>query len=338
MNTVNITLHKIDHDAKKVSLLEISKDNEDLNGYIKALLEKIAEAGSKRKFEFESNTTEIKKIIDSIITNKNYEKEAEKAAKRLLIKEQRAQEQIEHLLHEVQKGVLVQALIEINGEKRFIISKAEYNQYLDELEMKQRQGLPIKKKIYKAFMVEYNKKGVQTNLYVYDTNSNISKYWWQDFLELNEVNTDENNTNEAFETITKNALGKLKSEFPADHNILRNRILGYFKSNKDFEMDHFIETAIGDYEPVDKDFKVAELKTKIRNLPEKKGFDSQFTIKPEVIKAKKLKEIVHLNENIDLHINSHVGDLHEIIEAVKVKGEKYIRIRSDAGYEAFKTI
>jgi hypothetical protein len=337
MKIIQMALHAIDHTGNKTTYLDVSNENNDLNDYISELLSKISNMGSKRKFVFESNSTEIKSVIDRILAGENYKQEAEKAAIRLLNKEKDAQETIDHLKHEIQKGVLVQAYIEVNGEKRIIISKADHNQYLDDKELKQRRGLPIKKKIYKAFMVQYDIKNNIENLYVYDTNTHISRYWWKDFLELNEVTTDEDNTETAFDLIARGILGKLKEEFPSDHSILRNRVLGYFKSSPTFEMEDFIENAIGNYEPVNKNFNVQDLTAKIRSLPSKKGIDSQFTLTPSVIKAKKLKEIYPLNENIDLHINDYVGNLEDIIEAVKIKNQKYIRIRTDAGYDAFKT-
>lgn len=335
MEINSIVLHQIDHVGSVIKQLNVAQDNEDFKLYINELLNKITDAENKRQFIFESEDTEVKLLIEKIIKGDDFLKAAEKIADRLMRKEQNAQSDIEHLKHEVQKGILVQALVEIGNKRKLVIAKADHIEYLDDQNLKQRKGLPLKKKLYKALMLEFNKKNEILDIFVYDTNSRIAKYWWSDFLELTELNTDEHNTELAFDAID-NLLGKIKKDYPADHNILRNRSLGYFKSNREFKIEHFIKSAIGNYEAVNSLFKIDAFKTKLLNLPEKLKFDAQFSIKPEIIKAKKLRNIVVLNDKMDLHIKEHIQNWGNVIEAETIKGQKYIRIKTDLGYEAFK--
>lgn len=336
MNIVSNSLHLIDVGSGSINAIQIATDNEDLKKYLKELLEKITSSSSKRKFSFERDTTEVKSSLDRIISGEDFSPCAEINARRLLQKEKTAQEEYEQLRYEIQKGVLVQSLVEVDGVMKIIIAKADHTDYLDGEQFRNRKGFPIRKKIYKAFLAEYNSSNAITEIFVYDTNASIAKYWWSDFLELTEINTDEHNTDRAFEAVDKMIFAKMKSDFPADHNILRNRVLGYFRSSSVFEMDSFIENAFRDYTPVNEDLNVPDMVRKIRELPEKKGFDSHFNIRPEVIKAKKLRSIVPITDKIDLHIKDHIDDLNHIIESYKYQGEKYIRIKTDTGYEAFK--
>lgn len=338
MNILKTSVHQINHAASEVRLLPAASDNQDLVDYIYELLEKIARADSKRKFRFASATGEVNNLITRITAGEDFNTQTTAIADRLMRKEQNAQADIEHLKHDIQKGVVFHILFEDDEVTKLIISKADHAEYLDDQDLKKRKGLPKKKKTYKAFLVEFSEALAVGELYVYDTNATISRYWWDNFLELDEVNTDTHNTDEAFNAIDKKILGKIKKEYPADHNILRNRIIGYFRSNESFELEGFIENAIGDYDPVDPRLKVAALKKQIRELPEKQGFDSQFTIKPEVIKAKRVRNIVPLSEKIDLYIKEYVEDLQEIITPEIDNGIKYIRIKTDTGYEAFKNV
>lgn len=337
MRIVSNALYRIDHNSRTVESIAVKNTNRDLKDYLDGLLEQISGGRTNRKFTFGRDSTEIKGLIDQMVAGKDISKIGESAAERLLDKEASAQKGIDHLEHEIQKGVLVIALVTVDKVKKLIISKAEHSDYIDDADLTRRTGLPIKKKTYKALLVQYDEDDEVADVLVYDTHANIAKYWWSDYLELSEYNTDQHNTETAFGAIDK-ALGKqLKEKFPADHNILRNAVLGYFKSKRTFNIEDLVEETIEQYDPVDSELDVEGLKNKILDLPEKKRFDSKFRIKKEVIKARKLKTIVQLNENIELHLNDHIQNIHDVIKPVIVGGQKYIRIRTDSGYDAFQT-
>ena len=56
---------------------------------------------------------------------------------------------------EIQKGIIVQALITDNGINKFIICKADHNEFLNEINFTLSRGLPIKKKVFKGFHITY---------------------------------------------------------------------------------------------------------------------------------------------------------------------------------------
>src|SRR5699024_6052295 len=115
---------------------------------------------------------------------------------------------------------------------------------------------------------------------VYDTNPSDTKYWWKELLELNMLFTDEDNTKKAFDAIDKAVFTKMKKDHHQDYTYLRNSTVRYFRSNDRFEIQDFLDNAIGEYEPYDSNLNIPDLKNKIRELPSKprSPFDNQFNI------------------------------------------------------------
>src|SRR5690606_17151726 len=71
---------------------------------------------------------------------------------------------------ELLKGIAVISLVKFdNGTQKLIISKADYNEFLDVLSYTKRQGFPIKKKIYKAFVADVDDTLTIVKVAVYDT-------------------------------------------------------------------------------------------------------------------------------------------------------------------------
>jgi hypothetical protein len=340
MEILSTAIYHIDHSKTDVAPVPIPDDNADLSTYIEELLAKIAKDDSNRLFSFVSETGEGHTNITDLLNKEHHESATRQIARRLLYKEQNKQADIAHLIHDIPRGVLIIILFEDdNGSTRLIISKADHARYLNEQDFTLEQGLPYEKKTYKAFLADLDEENEVERIYIYDTNAKIAKYWYEDFLELKEVNTDEFNTGTAFDAIEKNILNKFKNDFPSDYHIIRNRVIGYFRSKESFELQEFIDEAIGaDYDPVNPAFKpkISDITKKIKDLPSKKNFDSQFTIEKSTIKARQVNSVVKLNDTMDLHIKDFVGDLHQVIKAVEENGLKYIKIRTDEGYKAFK--
>jgi hypothetical protein len=172
---------------------------------------------------------------------------------------------------------------------------------------------------------------------VYDTNPNLSHYWWKEFLELTKVYSDEDNTENAFEAIDKGVFTKIKKKHPQDYLHLRNSTVHYFRANENFDMQEYLDTVIGNYTPFDSSLDVSEIKTQIRQLPSKPRtpFDEQFTIVKAKIRAKFLNTIP-LTSQIDLHLKEDIPNLETIITAEKdADGTRYVKIKSEQGYQYF---
>ena len=333
MNIIFSSLHQIDHFNETISKKEISEYSADLNRYVEKVFDEIVKSNSKRKFQFRSDTTEVRTAIQNIITG-NYDSGSEVNASRLLKIEKDAQEKIAHLNIKIQKGSLFQAYLE-QDEKTFILCKADHNDFLDEIDFSLRKGLPWEKRIFKAILVKFNSDDTVNEVFIYDTNNRISKYWWYDYLELEEQYTDTHNTKTALETIDRKIFTLIKKDFPADYMILRNSAVGYFRNNEEFDMNRFIETTMQSYHPVDENLQLEKIIQKTRELPDKWGFDNRFEIKKEEIK-KRIVTKVPLTNSIDLVLNDHITNMRDLIDTeVDSQNNKWVKIKSDEGYKYF---
>lgn len=328
------SLHQIDHHSDTVKEIDIRNKTQDLINYTQRLITEITEGNSKRKFRFRRDTTEVRAIVGQFLDG-NYEGIVSNA-KRLLDIEKTTQAAIAHLGVEIQKGSLFQAQIENDGSTTIIISKADQIRFLDDNDFNLKSGLPYEKKIFKAFLVSFE-DGIARDIYVYDTTPRMATYWWDDFLELDEVYTSEYNTKTALKLLDSKVLNIIRKKYPADHTRIRNKVVGYFQSENQFEMDGFIEATLNNYVAVDPDFPKKNMIEKIKNLPERYNFDSQFPIAEDQVTSRKVKTKINLTDKVDLIIKENVPELENTIAGyLDNENRKYIIIRTDSGYEHFK--
>lgn len=334
MNILHTSLHQIDHTLDEVKQIDIANQTHDLLRYTNRLIEEITNSNSKRQFEFKSKTTEVRIAINKFIDSE-YEEAALINSKRLLEVEKIAQEGIDHLGKKIQKGSLFQAVLENDEETIVIVSKADHNQFLDEIDFTLKNGLPWEKRIFKAFLVKLvNTTPVE--VFVYDTTNRMAKYWWDSYLELREKYTDTHNTQMALDILDKKIFNKMKKDYPADHTILRNSTIGYFRNHEEFEMDEYIQSTFTNYNPIDHDFPKDNIISKVKELPGKWKFDTRFGIKKEEIKKRQVNKIP-LTDKIELVLKDHIDELGSIIKSEQdSEGNKFIKIKTDVGFERFK--
>ncbi|MDY0362975.1 MAG: hypothetical protein RBR08_16115 [Desulforegulaceae bacterium] len=329
------SLHHIDHSKNISQKIDITDQGKALEQYINRLIEEISTSKNRRMFEFQRDTTEVRVAIQGFLEGK-YEKNAETNAKKLLHTEQKTQEKIAHLKNEIQKGSLFQAAIDDDGISKVIISKADHSEYLDEKDFLLHRGLPWKKRIFKAVLITFDSSKKVKDIFVFDTSSPMAKYWWEEYLELKEKHTDSHNTRTALDVLDKKVFSKFKKKYPADHTIIRNSAVGYFRNKEEFEIQDFIDNILENYVPVDPDLKKEELIAKTKKLPENHNFDTRFKIKKDEIKKRIVNKIA-LTDSIDLILKDHVEHLLETISSeTDDEGNKFIKIRTDTGYDRFK--
>ncbi|WP_019038349.1 nucleoid-associated protein [Psychroflexus tropicus] len=335
MEIDKIEISKVDIENNQVEKIDSTLYGDELVNYLEELFQIVIDGGSGRKFEFERKTTEVRAQITKINNQEDFTEITDVIAQRLLNSESDAQERMDALGIIILKGIVVQALIIDEDQEKFIICKADHNDFLDEVNYELTRGLPIKKKAFKAFVCELNEEDNINDVLVYDTNPKDTKYWWADFLELEKVFTDEYNTEKAFNAIDKSVFNGIKKKHPQDYTYLRNSTVRYFRSNDRFEMNDFLDNGIGNYEPYDNELNINEVKDKIRELPTKKRspFDNQFNIIKEKVTAR-FKSTVILTEQIDLQIKQDIPE--DVIFAHEdPDGTKYVKIRSEKGYKFF---
>jgi hypothetical protein len=338
MNIIFNHLYKIDIVANAVEPLPKIEGENDLKSYVLELVTNVLDGSDRRGYVFERENTEIKTLLTRILLEEEgmYERITEQIAARLLAKEVEAQAKIEKLNVKVQKGVVVISLVQFSNDKcKILISKADYDDFIDAVNYKKRAGLPLRKKIFKAFIADVNEENEIINTSVYDTNSTFSVYWWRDFLELREVNSDEYNTKKAFDVIEAKILTPIKRTSKTDYINLWNTSVHYFRIKSEFILEDFIGQVFTDYLPFDSKVDVDCLIEKARSLPEKHKFDSRFSIIQKLI-TKRFKKTITLTPQIELHLKEDI-DIKTIIKVHEsIDGAKYVMIRSNDGFEYFK--
>lgn len=293
---------------------------------------------SKRMFYFRSETTQVRQAINLMISEQ-FDQGSKINAERLLEIEKIAQEKM-NLNVEIQKGSLFQTIFRENDTIKIIICKADHSEYLDEADFVLHKGLPWKKKVFKSIMIELAaSSSVIESISVYDTNSSMSKYWWQDYLELTEKYTDSENTKRALHSIDNKIFKPLEKKHPADYVTLRNSMVGYFRRKEEFDVNDFVENILEGYQPFDEELSIDTLKTKVLEMPMrevKREFDYRFYIDRAAINKRTLKTTVELNQGIELVLEG-VESLNSLVKPdVDDEGNKYVKIRTtDKGYRYF---
>jgi hypothetical protein len=246
MEILNISFYRIDHTQNIINEIPVLSKQAQLSEYISSLFHNIANTSGKRMFYFRSDTTEVRHSLNLMITG-YFSEGSVINAKRLLDVEIKAQEKL-NLNIEIQKGILFQAVIKDGNSQKIIISKADHNEYLDESDFELHLGLPWKKKVFKAIIIEFKPESTEIeSVSVFDTNSTMSKYWWQDYLELVERYTDSENTKNALKLMDKKIFKPIEKNYPADYLILRNTMVGYFRSKEEFDIRDFVQTTLDNY-------------------------------------------------------------------------------------------
>lgn len=337
MEIKNIFLHHIDVKSNSVARIILDENSLNLKEYIFSLVKEILDQTNKRVYIFKEGNTEVKSSLISILDNiKNIDDIILNNAKRLLEKEIKTQDWMDKRLEvEIQKGSLLHLHFVSEKINQIIICKVEHDEVLSEVNFDLIKGLNTKKKVFKAILIYFDENKTITHNYVFDKNN--SKYWWDDFLELNQLNTDDKNTDNSLNEIDK-VLTFQRKKYYADYLILRNSVIGHYRNKNEFNFSDLMNEVFTNYVPINPEFPLHKLVQKISELPEKKGFDTQFKIIKKNIN-KRIQNKIRLANNLYLNIDDYVENLKNIIEPYQdEQGNKFVKIQSSEGYETLKEL
>lgn len=335
MEIIYHRLYKIDITSQEITLQEFA-GNDNVNKYVMDLLLEVSDNEGDREYLFEENSITMKTYLSRIIDGENVDLISELIAKRLLQEESKAQKRIEHLNKQIQKGILIISFVQMTDtEKKIILSKADYNEFIEEVTGNLRSGLPTKKRIFKAFIANITNIAGKNNiskLVTFDSNATKASYWTKEFLELEEIRDDEKNTLTAYNAIKKDILEPIRKKHKPDYLCLWNATVAYFRGEGDFDLLHYRDNIIGNYQPMDDTLKLDDIKVKIDKLPIKYKFDCKFTKKPNVVKDK-FKNTIKLTNEIDLIIKHDVANPKKTFVPFEQNGNEYIGILSSEGFQ-----
>lgn len=326
-----LSFHPIDLSGATILPANIAQ-KQDVLIYAADLIENVMSGKDQREYKFSRPTTEVSQAVAQMVGQTNCISFSQTVANRLLQSEQTAQRRVTHMGVEIQKGSLFQIVFRRGITEMILIAKIDLNSFLDQTDFKKHAGLPFEKRILKTFLAEFSPQGQPTKIIVSDAHN--AEYWWKDFLELEEVTNDENNTKRAFHSVEHMLATRLKRKYPSDYTYLRNNLIGYFRTQKRFSFVDLQRNVFGSYKPDDSSLDITKLVAEIAKLPEKKKFDSVFNIVENAIKAR-FKRVISLTDKIKLELTEDVDNLSNTIEAKEIRGERGVFIRSEEGYNIF---
>ncbi len=329
MRVITQAVRVIDYENRKVLTRKIMPN---FSEYIAQLISYISDNNSVRKYRTRSVNTEV---ISRVLEITRHQEDADLItqnvdimANRLLQKEIETNERITQMGTNVQKGSLILALIEDEGNISYLLAKVEHTDFFDDIDYSIKSGFSKDtKKIWKTCSFEIDDiHAAEFEARIYSNTA--AKYWWHDFLELEELQSDENNTKRAFRFIEKILNYHLKKAAPHDHMIIRNSIYLYFNSVEHFDYGEMLDQTVRNYTPDDmtEDTKRSLLK-ELEVLPQEKEFDRQFNSVPAVIKSQ-MKKTYEVYNGIEIRIPGGMDGLKDIIWSQQDSdGKQYLKVR-----------
>lgn len=333
MEIVMQAIRVIDYENNKVDVRETP---EAFSDYVRQLITYINSNTSIREYRTRSKNTEVISCVLDIVKNQIDDNlvmsKVDFIAQRLLLKEREAQNRVAHMAVDVQKGSLIQALLydEENDIHTYLLANVEHTDFIDDSDFSFKSGFSKDmKKLWKSCIFEIKDLDAE-NFSAKVYSNTVAKYWYDSFLELEQVVSDEVNTDKAFRAIDSTLNRNVKNIAPRDHTLLRNSIIAYFKSNDYIDYDALIQSTLVNYHPLELETEKMDIVIeKIKALPEKHKFDKQFNTVSSVINAR-IRKVYDVCQGVQIKITDAIDDLGDTIKAYRAEdGNKYIRIKSD---------
>lgn len=333
MEIVIQTIRIIDYENNAVYVRDTP---ETFSNYVRQLITYINGNTSIREYRTRLVNTEVISCILDIVKNQIDSDlvmgKIDFIANRLLLKEREAQTSVAHMDTNVQKGSLIQALLydEEDDKYTYLLAKVEHTDFVDDSDFSFKSGFSKDmKKLWKSCTFEIddlNAASFSAKVY----SNTVAKYWYDNFLELDQVVSDEVNTDKAFRAIESTLNRNVKNIAPRDHTLLRNSLIAYFRSNDFIDYNTMITNTVENYHPVElEQEKLEKVIEKLRELPEKHNFDQQFNTVSSAINAR-IRKVYDVCHGVQLKITDAIDDFDDTIKAYRGNdGNRYIRIKTD---------
>ncbi len=318
MEIIAKSIHVIDFEQMKINYIEPSEAFED---YVNGLVSDINEEPNIRQYFTPSKTKEVISCILQIKAGIDSGTEVGQffvnIAQRLLMKEKETQDRMGHMDVHVQKGSLIQVLLhdETTSGYIYLLAKVDHSGFVDDSDFTLKSGFSREKKsIWKTCAFDLSavpSERIPAKVY----SNTYAKYWWDDFLELEPVITNEENTSRAFKAIDHQLSTLIKKRAPFDHTVLRNMFVGYFQNHDQLVYDDMLKDIMDGYTPNELSPEgLSDLKQELSQLPEKKHFDRNFTPIPSEIKAR-IRKTYKIRPGMELRITDSVDNISDVISA-----------------------
>lgn len=335
MTVEYLKLIKIDHENNIVQEEPLNNEG-NVRDYVMDIISLITDNAGERRYRFKDDELTMKTWIGDIVNNNNRDGHAMDIANRLLQKEDDAQQRY-HTITEIQKGILLIAYCKMTDtEYKMVICKADYTEFIEETTGEKKNGLPMKKKIFKSFAASITMNAGAysfSEMVTFDVNSKQSKYWYDEFLDLKALHDNGENTERAFSYLKSKILEHIKKKSKSDYLVLWNSTVAYMRSEGEFSMEHYADNILAVYKPEDNSLNMHELAKKAKALPAQHDFDNRFNKVPSKVIAK-MKNEIKLTNDITLLLKQNIPHIERtIVPHEEEDGTKYVMIQSEDGYK-----
>lgn len=317
----------------------------NIENYVTNILVQTANAAVERKYRFKAPLHTAKDWIGNLLTLQEEERNDTMLVMgaRLATVEKEFNEKNPHLRGRIPDGVLLIAYVDMETDEedfKIIILKSDYDEFIAEHTGQQSTGLSVKNQIFKTcqYKVKRHEHTYEiVQIVASDSTKRQAAYWLKDFLELEAIRQDKENTEKAYDLIKKKILNPLKENHKPDYLILYNSTISYMRSEGMFDLDYYRDEIIGNYTPYDGTLDMNSLKGKIDQLRASDKFDAQFTKVTTAIKDK-LKSVIKLTDELFLNIKHDIPGMDTKILPYEEGQKKGITIISQEGFEFAKGV
>ncbi|MEG0237449.1 MAG: hypothetical protein RR523_14245 [Cetobacterium sp.] len=303
----------INEEVEKIPLT-----SELVNNLEKTISDILKKASTKSIKYYVENKKDKKHPINSLSNNiwkngrrfieKNFEIEAKKLAERLLEVELKKD-------GSTRKKNITKGMLFFKGNKNQVtIIKLESTEIMDNKTFELKEALNLDKHYYKITTI---KRGQLDNINIIDRNKTVSKFWADEFLQLEKVRDSSSNTTVIFEQIKQDSFFTDLIKEDKNYRTIKQETMEFLEKNKTFtEEDLFKCLTIDDKEitsaDIINDFVYDEM-------------DDDFDIDKTVVFSN-LKGKLKASSDIDIFSNNLVGDIRD--KNIILKGNKLeIRIQ-----------
>ncbi len=249
--------------------------------------------------------------------------------------EEAANKKIESMRGEVKKGSLVLAVVwdEAQGLCT-VLAKVDHSKWVNGEDLTIKIGFPFDDKdIWKTALVRLagEKELALGDVSVYMDRP--AAYWTDGFLGVVKERTDGDNTEIACRRIGK----AISNTLPGIRALeLWNTFLQKMKTTSEMNYPEFVDGLVGS-EPADPDMK--KLRDELLLLPEKFGFDTQFTVVDKALPKSQMQQVLPVNAHMDLILKQGEYDPAQLIMTeADGNGDRWLKIRctEEKTYRRFK--
>ena len=312
-----LSIHRIIYENKQCEQITLNQGMEqfanDLLGHV-LVKKNVRNYDSTDQSEPIQLAGKIRNAVDG--GEKDWKKQAEGYAKKIaehLLK-------VEEPFHNVQRGSLIQAVIdrEDNGRTVYVLAKVAHTAFVDDAHYTTQNGFPRdEKQIWKTCILEWKESPETAKAQVFSNTE--AKYWWDSFLKLTPETNNATNTRRVFETINSTmnrffGAQKKKKVRDAeccmyDHSIIKSAFMLRLRQGTQLIYDDMINDILDKYNPV---FTTPEAINELKEmLLEKSGFDKNFCLDSTELKSDYVTKF-SLGNGVTIGIQMDTFDLSNI--------------------------